>query len=88
MQTRYDKTTQVLMRIIDAVLICARQGIAPRTHKDNLDDPFVRDSNFIAILKGFANMDDTLKNHLENGQKCAQRKFRMKSLLVLQNLFE
>ena len=31
---------------------------------DNLDDPFVRDSNFIAILKGFANMDDTLKNHL------------------------
>ena len=52
------------MRIIDAVLICARQGIAPRTHKDNLDDPFVRDNNFIAILKGFANMDDTLKNHL------------------------
>ena len=52
----------------------------------NIDDPFVRDSNF--ILKGFANMDDTLKNHLENGQECAQRKFRMKSLLVLQNLFE
>ena len=62
-----------------------------RTHRDNLDDPFVRDSNFIAILKGFANMDDTSKNHLVNGlkmQKCVQRKFRMKSLLALENLFE
>ena len=64
MQTRHGKNTQILMRIVDAVPICARQGIAPRTHKDNLDDPFVRDSNFIAILKGFANMDGNLKNHL------------------------
>ena len=69
MQTRYDKNTQILVRIIDAVPICARQAIAPRTHKDNLDDPFVRDSNFIAILKGFANVNDNLKNHLENGPK-------------------
>ena len=60
------------MRIIDAVLICARQGIALRTHRDNLVDPFVRDGNFIAILKEFANMDDTLKNHLENGPKNAK----------------
>ena len=43
------------MRIIDTVLICAREGIALRTHRDNLDDPFVRDNNFIAILKGFTN---------------------------------
>ena len=64
MHTRHGKNTQILMRIIDAVPICARQGIAPRTHKDNLEDPFVRDSNFIAILKGFANMDGNLKNHL------------------------
>ena len=64
MQTRYDKNIQIPLRIIDAVLISARQGIALRTHRYNLDDPFVKDSNFIAILKGFANMDDTLKNHL------------------------
>ena len=79
------------MRIMDAVLICARQRIALRTHRDNLDDPFVRDSNFIAILKRFAKMDDILKNHLENGPinvNNAQREFRMKSLLALQNLFE
>ena len=31
MQTRYDKNIQILMCIIDAVLICARQGIALRT---------------------------------------------------------
>ena len=92
MQTRYDKNIQILMCIIDAVLIFVRQGIALRTHRDNLDDPLLEiDSNFIAILKGFANMDDTLKNHHENEpkmQKCGQRKFRMKSLPALQNLFE
>ena len=91
MQTRCNKNIQILMRIIDAILICARQGIALRTYRDNLDDPFIRDSNFIANLKGFAKMDDTLKSHLENGPKnanCTQRKFRMKPLLALQNLFE
>ena len=51
------------------------QEIALRTHRDNLEHPFVRYSNFIAIiaiLKGFANIDDTLKNHLENGPKNAK----------------
>ena len=72
MQTRYDKNIQIFMRIIDAALICAKQGVALRTHRDNLDHPLVRDINFIAILKGFANMDDTLKNHLENGPKNAK----------------
>ena len=50
-------------------LIFARQGISLRIQRDNLDDPFLRDSNFNAILKSFANIDDTLKNHLENGPK-------------------
>ena len=89
MQTRYDENMQILMCITDAVLICARQGIALRTHRDDLNDPFVRDKNFIAILKGFANIDDTLKNTLKTDkkmQKCVQGKFRMKSLLALQNL--
>ena len=72
MQTRCDKNIQILMHIIDAVLVCVRQGITLRTHRDNLDDPFFRDSNFIAILKEFANMDDTLKNHLENGTENAK----------------
>ena len=76
---------------IPSVFICTRQGISLRTRRDNLDDPFVRDSNSIAILEGFANIDDTLKNHNENGPKMqiyAQQKFRMKSLLALQNLFD
>ena len=51
MQTRYDKNIQILVRIIDAVLICARQGIVLRTDREKLDDPFVKDSNFITILK-------------------------------------
>ena len=35
MQTRYDKNMHILTRIIDAFLICARQEIALRTHRDN-----------------------------------------------------
>ena len=50
-QTRYDKNIQILVRIIDAVLICARQGIVLRTDREKLDDSFVKDSNFITILK-------------------------------------
>ena len=41
-------------------------------------------------MKGFPNIDDNLKNHFEKDpkiQKCAQQKFRMILLLVLQNLF-
>ena len=49
MQIRYDKNIQILVCIIDAVLICAKQGIVLRTHRDNSDDSFVRDSNFITI---------------------------------------
>ena len=60
------------MTVTKIPLICARQGISLRIHRDNLDDPFLRDSNFTAILKGFANIDDTLKNHLENGPKNAK----------------
>ena len=63
---------QIVMRIIEAVLICARQEITIRTYRNNIDDPFVGDSNFIAILKGFANIDDTLKNHIESGPKNAK----------------
>ena len=55
-----------VMRIIDVVLICAKQRIAIRTHRDNLHVPFIRDSNFIAIFKVIANIIDTLKNYLEN----------------------
>ena len=29
------------MRIIDALLICASQRFSLRTHRDNLDNPFV-----------------------------------------------
>ena len=38
MQTRCDKNIQILMRIIDTVHICARQEIALRKYRDNLDD--------------------------------------------------
>ena len=70
MQTSYDKNMKILMLIIDAVPMWARQRIVHRTHGENLENPFVRYTNFIAFLKGFANRDDALKNHLKTNQKC------------------
>ena len=72
MPIRYDKHMQILMRIIDVVLTYGRQGIALRTHRGNLDDPFIRNNKFIAILKGFANIDNTFKNYLKYGPKNAK----------------
>ena len=59
------------MCIIDLFLFVQGKRL-PLEHIDNLDNPFVRDSNFKAILKGFANMDDTLENHFEDQPKNAK----------------
>ena len=60
-------------------------------HRNNLDNPFVRDSNFIAVLMGFANMDDTLKNHLENRPKNAKMcstKIQNEIIACIEKLFQ
>ena len=41
MQTRYNKNVQIYMCSIYAVIICERQGIAVRIHRDNLYDRFL-----------------------------------------------
>ena len=75
-QERYDKNVHVLKRIIQAVALCAQQGLALRGHREveseyNEDS---RDGNFQAILKSFAEIDPLLKDHLQHGPKNSQMK--------------
>ena len=77
-QERYDKNVHVLKRIIQAkaVALCAQQGLALRGHRkvESEDNEDSRDVNFQAILKGFAEIDPLLKDHLQHGSKNSQTK--------------
>ena len=73
-EKRYENNVYVLKRVIQAVRVCAKQGLPLRGHRDNSRDEFSRDGNFIAILKSFAEIDTVLHDHLENTPKNAQMK--------------
>ena len=57
---------------MQVVKLCAEQDLPLRGHRDNSTEEFTRDSNFMAILKGFTKIDPVLYDHLSNGPKNAQ----------------
>ena len=76
---RYQNNIHVVKRIIEAILLCAEQGIALRGHRDHHQtseaDHFERPANrgnFLAILETFALHDEILRQHLLYGQKNAK----------------
>ena len=73
-QERYDKNVYVLKSIIQAVALCAQQGLALHGHREveSEDNKDSRDGNFQAILKSFAEIDPPLKDHLQHGPKTAK----------------
>ena len=75
-QERYDKNVDLPKRIIQAVVLCAQQGLALRGHRDveSEDNEDSKDGNFQAILKSFAEIDPLLKDHLQHGSKNSQMK--------------
>ena len=84
--TNYDRNIHILKRIIEAVLLCAQQGIALHGHRDHTnyvsnedddnDDSISRNrGNFLAILEAFVKM---LNHMLKEMQKCPHGKFKMK----------
>ena len=65
----YDTNLHIIQRIVEAVLLCAEQGLALRGHRDHhrseseescCERSFGR-GNFLAILDAFAKMDPTFK---------------------------
>ena len=75
-QKRYDKNVRVLKRIIQAVTLCPQQGSALRGHREveSEDNEDSRDSNFLAILKNFAEIDPLLQDHFQHAPKNSQMK--------------
>lgn len=61
----------ILPHIVDAVMLCAKQQIAFRGHRDNraefADTPTENEGNFIAILRVLAESHPQSKEHLVSG---------------------
>ena len=76
---RVASNQHILQRLFEAVVLCGKQGIALRGHREkenqNLDEsgqPSPNRGNFIAIVKAFAKQNDILRNHFFKGQRNAQ----------------
>ena len=76
MWQKSDKNVHVLKRIIEAVTLCAQQGLALWGHREveSEDNEDSRDGSFQAILKSFAKIDPLLKDHLQHEPKDSQMK--------------
>ena len=76
-QGRYGKIVHVLKRIVQAVALCAQQGLALGGHREveSEDNEDSRDGNFQVILKSFAEINPLLKDHLQHWPKNSQMKY-------------
>ena len=72
----YQRNKRILEAIVDAVLLCAKQGLSLRGHRDtkvnDMDESTENRGNFLAILELIAKYDPIVKEHLKNGQRNAK----------------
>lgn len=68
----YKKNEHILKSIIKVVLLCGKQNIALRGHRDDSTSTSGRKGNFHAILSLLSDNDDVLRQHLLEGRKNAQ----------------
>ena len=58
--------THILRSIIDAILLCDKQGISHGGHHhDSTVDPSTNRGNFVSILEALADRDSILNEHLD-----------------------
>ncbi|XP_014671927.1 PREDICTED: 52 kDa repressor of the inhibitor of the protein kinase-like [Priapulus caudatus] len=71
-QQIYDKNLHILKSIVGVVLLCGKQNIALRGHRDDNTEKCsgtCNKGNFLAILNHIASSDLVLRDHLENGKR-------------------
>ena len=72
----YQRNKHVLGAIVDAVLLCTKQGLPLRGHRDTKVNDVVEGTgntgNFLAIMELIAKYDPVVKEHLKNGQRNAK----------------
>jgi len=71
-----ESNTSILPHIVDPVLLCAKQQIGLRGHRDDkIDfskDPVQNEGNFIALMRLLAEKVPVLKDHLTSGARNAR----------------
>ena len=72
----YQRNKHILEAIVDAVLLCAKEGLTLRGHRDtkvnDMDESTENRGNFLEILELIAKYDPIVKEHLKNGQQNAK----------------
>lgn len=74
-EKNYNLNCHILHKIVQTIVLCGKQNIALRGHRDDSTTPSqaTNKGNFLAILNLLAKSDDTLKTHLESpGNKNAK----------------
>ena len=76
---KFKQNQHILLRIIEAVLLCEKQGIPPRGHREQninyIDESRQQppnQGNLIAIIKAFAKRDEILRTHFLTGPRNAE----------------
>lgn len=68
-QSQYEINIHILRSIVDTVLLCSKQNISLRGHRDTFSDDTLTVSNkgnFLAILQLMASNDSLLQTHLNS----------------------
>ena len=71
-QQLFDSNSHILKSIIEVILLCGRQNIALRGHRDDNTCLNQNRGNFIAMLELIAKHDQVLLDHLQHGSKNAK----------------
>ena len=80
-ESNYQRNVHILRMIIEAVILCAKQGLALQRHRDHGkpasddDDDNMKkfhQGNFLAIGDTFAKFDTILKDHIKQGSRNAK----------------
>ena len=72
----YQRNKHILEAIVDAVFLCAKQGLSLRGHRDtkvnDMDKGSENRGNFLAIMELIAKYDPYVKELLKKGQRNAK----------------
>ena len=67
----YDRNFHILKFITKAIILCGKQNISLRGHRDDYTSVATNKGNFIAILQALSENDEIMMNHLEHGKRNA-----------------
>ena len=70
-QDIYDRNVKILESIVYAVILCGKQNISLRGHRDDATSDASNKGNFLAILQLLAKHDDLLSSHIQSAKRNA-----------------